>query len=103
MSLTCFPSGDAKLKMFRSFCSENHDLKCSIGWAPGPLPWETEALRSGGLEEMGGASFKVKLGGDGKQVFQPSNSKAKAVWEDFCDSVSEQHQMSNMRRFWMLL
>lgn len=48
------------------------------------------ALRSIGLEEMGsGPARKVRLGGDARQLFQPMKStKARAVWNDFCESVS---------------
>jgi len=48
------------------------------------------AMRSIGLEEMGnGPARKVKLGGDARQLFEPvKNTKARAVWNDFCESVS---------------
>ncbi|CAL1151854.1 unnamed protein product, partial [Cladocopium goreaui] len=41
-------------------------------------------------EEMGsGPARKVRLGGDARQLFQPMKStKARAVWNDFCESVS---------------
>ena len=33
-------------------------------------------------------SSQVKLGGDARQLFQPMKStKARAVWNDFCESV----------------
>lgn len=48
-------------------------------------------------------SSQVRLGGDARQLFQPMKStKARAVWNDFCESVPWQIHWGSMPKSWPL-